>query len=186
MPHVGETPPDSSRYWYGAAEEDRRRRAVDVLQAFRLYRAAEVAMRRRTRESMSMGENELLVLRYLLKASGEGRSVSPSELTRYLGVSTASTTAIIDRLEESGHVTRMPHPTDRRSILVVATPESDAEVRATLGGMHDRMMAAVIDLSPEESATVIACLSRLQDAVDEVDPQGRGGAARSSSVDVDV
>lgn len=170
MPDVEETRAGSSRYWYGATEEDRRQRAVEVLQAFRLYRAAEIAMRRRTRESMSMGENELLVLRYLLKASGEGRSVSPSELTRYLGVSTASTTAIIDRLEKSGHVTRVPHPSDRRSILVVATDESDAEVRATLGKMHERMMSAVIDMSPEESAIVVATLARLQEAVDEVDP----------------
>jgi len=66
---------ETSRYWYGASEEDRRRRAVDVLQAFRVYRAAEVAMRRRTRDSMSMGENELLVLRYLLRAAGQERQV---------------------------------------------------------------------------------------------------------------
>lgn len=169
-----EQTPADSRYWYGASEEDRRHRAVDVLQAFRLYRAAEVAMRRRTRESMSMGENELLVLRYLLKAAGENRQVSPSELTRYLGVSTASTTAIIDRLERSGHVTRVPHPTDRRSIHVFATPESDLEVRQTLGRMHERMMAAVLDMTPEESAVVMACLARLQDAVDEVDPHATG------------
>lgn len=161
-----------SRYWYGASDEDRTRRAVDVLQAFRVYRAAEVAMRRRTRESMSMGENELLVLRYLLKAAGESRQVSPSELTRYLGVSTASTTAIIDRLERSGHVTRVPHPTDRRSIFVVATKESDVEVRQTLGEMHGRMMSAVIDMTPEESAIVVQCLARLQDAVDRVQRDG--------------
>lgn len=165
-----ENGPEASRYWYGASEEDRRRRAVDVLQAFRVYRAAEVAMRRRTRESMSMGENELLVLRYLLRAAGQERQVSPSEITRYLGVSTASTTAIIDRLEKSGHVTRIPHPTDRRSIHIVATTASDEEVRATLGAMHTRMMSAVVDMTPEESAAVVACLGRLQDAVDQVDP----------------
>jgi DNA-binding MarR family transcriptional regulator len=173
---MDQTAADDAHYWYGSSEEDRRRRAVDVLQAFRLYRAAEVAMRRRTRESMAMGENELLVLRYLLKASGEGRSVSPSELTRYLGVSTASTTAIIDRLEKSGHVTRVPHPSDRRSIHIVATAASDAEVRATLGKMHERMMGAVLDMTPEESAIVIACLSRLQDAVDQVDPHAEAAA----------
>ncbi len=32
------------------------------------------------------------------------------------------------------------------------------------------MMAAVVDMTPEESAAVIACLGRLQDAVDQVDP----------------
>lgn len=158
----------SRLYWYGSDTEDRRRRGIDVLQAFRLYRAAESAMQRRTRESMAMGENDLLVLRYLLKARTDGRMVSPSELTRYLGVSTASTTAIIDRLEKSHHVTRVAHPHDRRSIHVVATDDSDDEVRATLGDMHSRMMSAVIDMTPEESAAVIACLTRMQDAVDQV------------------
>lgn len=181
---MDDTETATSRYWYGTSDEDRRQRAVDVLQAFRLYRAAEVAMRRRTRESMSMGENELLVLRYLLKAANEKRSVSPSELTRYLGVSTASTTAIIDRLEKSGHVTRVPHPSDRRSIHVVATAASDDEVRATLGKMHERMMSAVLDMTPEESATVIACLARLQDAVDQVDPHAE--VSRSEPVDVSL
>lgn len=171
-------PPVSSPYWYGDDADARRRRAVDVLEAFRLYRAAEVAMRRRTRESMSMGENDLLVLRYLLKAQRENRAVSPGELTRYLGVSTASMTAIIDRLERSAHVRREAHPTDRRSIRVVATVESDSEVRETLGAMHDRMLDAVLEMSPEESATVIACLARLQDAVDQVQPHPSAAAVR--------
>ena len=164
--------PDSTtaHYWYRDGDDDRQRRAVDVLQAFRLYRAAELAMRRRTRESMAMGENELLVLRYLLKAQGEDRLVSPSELARYLAVSTASTTAIIDRLEKSGHIVRQPHPTDRRSIHVIATEKSDREVRDTLGPMHARMMDAVRDMTPDEARIVVECLSRLQDAVDQVSP----------------
>ena len=162
----------TAHYWYSDGDDDRQRRAVEVLQAFRVYRAAELAMRRRTREAMSMGENELLVLRYLLKAQSEDRRVSPSELARYLAVSTASTTAIIDRLEKSGHIVRRPHPTDRRSIHVIATEKSDQEVRETLGTMHARMMDAVRDMTPDESRIVIECLSRLQDAVDQMEPHG--------------
>jgi DNA-binding MarR family transcriptional regulator len=179
---VEESASESSRYWYGADDADKRRRAIDVLQALRLYRAAEIAMRRRTRESMSMGENELLVLRYLLRAGSDGRSVSPSELTRYLGVSTASTTAIIDRLEKSGHVRRVPHPTDRRSIHVIATADSDSEVRATLGQMHDRMMEAVVDMPPEESAAVVRFLTRLHEAVDQVDAHVSAGRTPPADV----
>ena len=160
-----------SAYWYGEDRDDRRERAVALLQAFRLYRAAEVAMRRRTREAMSMGENDLLVLRYLLRAQREGRRVSPSELTRYLGVSTASMTAIIDRLEKSRHVRRERHETDRRSIHVIPTAETDHEVRATLGKMHERMLAAVIDMTPEEDRIVTETLARLQAAVDQGDAE---------------
>lgn len=163
-------PTDPHRgYWYADSDEAQRRRAIDLLQAFRLYRAAEVAMRRRTRESMSMGENDLLVLRYLLKAQQRGEMVSPGELARYLAVSTASMTAIIDRLEKSGHVRRERHATDRRSIYVVPTVDTDEEVRATLGDMHQRMLGAVLDMSAEETAIVMECLARLQTAVDQVD-----------------
>ncbi len=157
---------DEVTYWYGDEPADRRRRSKAVLEALRIYRAAEVAMRRRTRDSMSMGENELLVLRYLLR--DKTRRVRPGELTRYLGLSTASTTAILDRLERSGHIVRSANPDDRRSIFIESTPRADAEVRRTLGNMHDRMLAAVIDMSPEESAAVVAFLHRMSDAVDGV------------------
>jgi len=153
-------------YWYGEEPVGRRSRSKAVLEALRIYRAAEVAMRRRTRDSMSMGENELLVLRYLLRdTTGH---VRPGELTRYLGLSTASTTALLDRLERSGHIVRVANPADRRSLFVQSTPRADAEVRQTLGMMHDRMLAAVIDMSPEDSATVVGFLRRMSDAVDGV------------------
>ncbi|WP_150952071.1 MarR family winged helix-turn-helix transcriptional regulator [Microbacterium testaceum] len=164
-PAVSDAPPEVT-YWYGDEPADRRQRGKAVLEALRIYRAAEVAMRRRTRDSMSMGENELLVLRYLLRDST--RQVRPGELTRYLGLSTASTTAILDRLERSGHVTRAANPDDRRSIFIQATPRAHAEVRQTLGNMHDRMLAAVIDMTPDESAAVVAFLRRMSDAVDGV------------------
>jgi DNA-binding MarR family transcriptional regulator len=159
-----------SGYWYGDDDDDARRRAVEVLEAFRLYRAADTAMRRRTRDAMAMGENDLLTLRYLLKAEREGRIVQPAELSRYLGVSTASTTAIIHRLERSNHVRRAPHPTDRRAIVVVPTVETDHEVRRTLGAMHARMFEAVSGMSPEDGRVVIDCLARMQAAVDAVEP----------------
>lgn len=173
----------SPHYWYPSQTDGGgRERGIAVLQAFRVYRAAEAAMRRRTRDSMSMGENELLVLRYLLKAQGEGRLVAPTELSRYLGISTASTTALIDRLQASGHVVRQPHPSDRRSVHIVATDETDTEVRATLGRMHERMIAAVSHLDERDAAVVIETLARLQRAVDEVDahaPDPHAGRERS-------
>jgi DNA-binding MarR family transcriptional regulator len=167
-------PDGEMTYWYGDEPADRRQRSKAVLESLRVYRAAEVAMRRRTRDSMSMGENELLVLRYLLR--DPKRQVRPGELTRYLGLSTASTTAILDRLERSGHITRSANPDDRRSIFIAVTPRADAEVRQTLGNMHDRMLAAVIDMTPDESAAVVAFLRRMSDAVD-------GVAAEAPAVD---
>jgi DNA-binding MarR family transcriptional regulator len=43
---------------------------------------------------------------------------TPGELSRYTGLSTGSTTAMIDRLERSGLVMRRDNPDDRRGTLV--------------------------------------------------------------------
>ncbi len=127
-------------------------------------------MRRRTRDSMRMGETDLLAVRYLLSAQRAGRAVSPKDLAAYLKISSASTTILIDRLVKSGHVQRQPHPTDRRALIIVATSETDAEVRATLGPMHKRMMGIAESLSPTDAAIVASFLERIRDAVDAVEP----------------
>jgi len=153
----------STGYWYTA---DDTRRGVAVLDALREYRASEAAMRRRMRAAMRMGETDLLAIRYLLKQQGLGVSVSPKDLAAQLGISSASTTVLIDRLVRSGHVERRPHPTDRRALVIVPTIASHREVRATLGDLHRRMMDVAQSLSDEEAAIVLAFLDRMSEAVD--------------------
>jgi DNA-binding MarR family transcriptional regulator len=159
---------EASGYWY--PDDDATRRGVDVLNALRRYRAAESAMRRRTRDSMGMGETDLLAVRYLLQAQRSDRQVSPKDLAKYLKISSASTTILIDRLVKSNHVRREPHPTDRRALVIVPTTETDAEVRETLGTMHRRMMHIAESLSPAEARTISAFLEEIREAVDEIDP----------------
>lgn len=150
-------------YWYGEGAEDRRNSRV--MHALREYRSAEMAMRRRTQDSMAMGENELVVLRYLARASASATDTTPADLARHLGLSTASITALLDRLERSDHVRRERHPTDRRKILVRATPHTEDEMRGELGDMHERMMRATSGLSPVEADAVTAFLERMRCAV---------------------
>ncbi|ASN52571.1 MarR family winged helix-turn-helix transcriptional regulator [Sinomonas sp. R1AF57] len=161
--------PHTGGYWY---EQDPPRGSlpVAVLNALRDYRASESAMRRRTREAMSMGETDLLALRYLLEAEARGVSVSPKDLRGRLGITSASMTSLVDRLVRSGHVTREPHPTDRRALILRPTPGSDHEVRQTLGSMHERMIEVARSLSEDEAKTVLAFLTRMREAVDTIDP----------------
>ena len=157
--------PQSSGYWYSS---DRTGRGVAVLNALRDYRAAEAAMRRRTRSAMRMGETDLLAIRFLLKSQAAGRIVTPKDLAAHLSISTASTTVLIDRLVRSGHVERRPHPTDRRALVIAPTIASDDEVRATLGEMHRRMIDVAEELEADEAVAVLDFLERMRDAVDSV------------------
>lgn len=157
---------NGASYWYGGDDDAR---STAVLEAMRAYRAAEVAMRRRTQQAMDMGENELLVLRYLARARQREEYVTPVTLSRYLGITSASTTALLDRLAKSGHITRMPNPGDRRSIIITSSERAEEEIRHTLSSMHDRMMHVVRARSAEERATIIDFLDEMREAVDEID-----------------
>lgn len=158
------TRPALPGYWYSI--DSTYPGPVQVLEALRGYRTAEQAMRRDTRESMGMGERDVQALRYLMEADRARESVTPRGLANRLGISSASTTALLDRLESSGHIARRPHPTDRRSMVIVATGQTDCEVRTTLGGMHQRMHAAAARLDPAQAATVIAFLHEMTQAID--------------------
>lgn len=54
---------------------------------------------------------------------------TPSELSAYTGLSSGSTTAMIDRLEKSGLVQRQRNPHDRRGTHVVLNKEAALKVR---------------------------------------------------------
>ncbi len=83
-----------------------------MLNALRRYRSAENAAQRRAREALGVGENALLALRVLLDAEQAGRRVNSKQLAEELGITAASTSALVDRLVRSGHVERpLPTPT---------------------------------------------------------------------------
>lgn len=164
--------PSPPSYWYSDSTDDER--GGRIMEAMRAYRSSEMAMRRRTQESMAMGENELLVLRFLARAAATGSPVTPIDLARHLGVSTASMTALLDRLEKSGHLQRRPHPSDRRKVLVSSTAQADDEIRDTLTDMHARMMRATRGMTEEETVAVTEFLNRMRCAV--ADLCGAGGS----------
>ena len=155
----------ASGYWY--APDDGLDPPVAILQALRDYRTSEMATRRSARDSMGMGETDLLALRHLLRAASTGEQVGPKDLSRVLGITTASTTSLIDRLVANGHVRREPHPTDRRSLVIVPTVGAESEVRATLGHMHRRMMEVAEAMSVEDARVVITFLRRMGAAISE-------------------
>lgn len=155
-------------FWYDEAPAGERERAREVLEALRLYRAAERAMRRRTRDEMSMGENELLALRFLLRQPGHG--TRPRDLAAYLGISTAAVTVIIDRLERSGHLRRTPDESDATLTLIHTTAHADDDVRHTLGQMHQLMYGVASRMEPEAQRHVALFLREMADAVDGIAP----------------
>ena len=168
----------SSGYWY---PEHGVPSSVDVLNLLRRYRAAEGAMRARTRSSMGMGETDLLALRTLLQAQRRGEVMRQRDLAAALRLASPSITALVDRLTKSGHVRREPHPDDRRATIVVPTKDTDDEVRATLGEMHRRMIGVIDDMDEGERHAVADFLARMAGAIEQVDEHAEPGQGDAAS-----
>jgi DNA-binding MarR family transcriptional regulator len=74
---------------------------------------------------------EMLTLEHLDADGGLG----PSELARRLQMTTGAVTALVDRLEAGGHVTRAPHPSDRRRVVITRTQKADEDITEEVAPM---------------------------------------------------
>lgn len=111
----------------------------------------------------NLGHSELRALECLVR-SPHGLV----ELARELGVTPAASTAIVDRLEARGHVTRQPHPSDGRRTQVLLTDNGREEVLGYLMPMFAALAAVDGDLDPAERAAVERFLAGCIDAIRRV------------------
>ncbi|MEL4320502.1 MarR family transcriptional regulator [Leifsonia sp. YIM 134122] len=152
----------------GQAGVDAQGDGPNVLEALQVYRAAEAAMRRRTGAAMGLGESDILALRFVLDNHAAGRVTAPKDITEYLGISSASTSVLLTRLERGGFVERRPSTVDRRSIEVVPTPAAEGDTGPMLAVANAQMADATQELTPEEAVVVTSFLARMRETVDRI------------------
>jgi hypothetical protein len=68
---------------------------------------------------------------------------------------------VIDRLEQSGYVRRVPDPTDRRRVIVVLVPERMAGLSATMARVGDKSATEIGQYSEAELAVIDDFLTRM-------------------------
>lgn len=102
---------------------------------------------------------------HTLEILGQQSPLRMKELAAKMGVTTGTLTVNIDRLEKQGLVARIPHETDRRSILVTLTAAGEELFREH----HDHHLHLTRELqaalTPEETAQFAAILAKLTQAL---------------------
>lgn len=134
---------------------------VRVLDALRDWRAAEERLSEASRRLMKLGDNDMRALRYIVVVTDRGDVATARGIAEHLGISSAATTKLLDRLERGDHIRRRPHPHDRRSSSIVITPETRSAAETTVGREHARRFRVAAALSPEERDVVIRFLGEL-------------------------
>lgn len=87
--------------------------------------------------------------------------LSPTELARRVGLSTAATTTSIDRLVALGHVHREPNPQDRRGVIVVPSSASRVAAMSRLMPMIASIDDALDEFDDAEQAVITRYLDRV-------------------------
>ena len=94
--------------------------------------------------------------------------VSPKDIIAYLGLTSGSGTALIDRLEKAGYIARIPNPQDRRGVLVALDANNAAEIVALHVRISERYHAATADLSDENLKAIETYLRSVEALSEEV------------------
>lgn len=138
---------------------------MSAMQSVRAFADAMDRMHGGIRSDMDMNASDLAALRMMIVREHRGEWVSPHEIAAHLSISTASTTKLLDRLTESGHLERRPHPHDRRARIVVLTDAARSEFYRHFGARMGRMRGAMEDYSDEELRAIVRFLGDMESAL---------------------
>ena len=99
-------------------------------------------------------ESELTTARtHVLWTLGAAGPSTQQAIATALGVSARNVTGLVDGLVGSGHVSREPHPTDRRATLVTLTATGEA-VHRSLVDSHEQLARRLFEQVPDEQLAV--------------------------------
>ena len=118
--------------------------------------AVEPAVARRA----GLSTSELQALRHLMDGSR-----GPVELSHLLGVTSAASSGVVDRLAARGHVQRRPHPDDGRRTQVEVTETGRQEVDAMLQPLQARLIEVDAAFDESERAVVRRYLQGVTEAL---------------------
>ena len=103
-----------------------------------------------------------LVLGILADAESQ---LPPNEIAERLILSRASVTSLLDSLERRGYVRRLPHPTDRRMLLIELTDVGRRIAHEFRLVVHRHQKEWMATLSEKEQDQLVNMLHRLQAAL---------------------
>jgi DNA-binding MarR family transcriptional regulator len=140
-----------------------------VMQAWRSFIRAKAEIRRaihRELRAHGLTGAQLDILRVLAESGSEG--VKLNEISQRLYVTSGNITGLIDRLEEAGHLARIPHAEDRRITLAVLTPAGRAIFEQIYPSHISRVNMLLSALTTAEQKLLTDLLVRIADQAAEM------------------
>jgi DNA-binding MarR family transcriptional regulator len=115
--------------------------------------------------AMELNSTDLHAMEFLARV----RTSTPTALATELGVSTPAATFAVDRLSARGHVSRQPHPDDRRKTVVAPSSAALDEVVELLAPLTGGLAAHLAGMSAEDRRVVRQFLDGVLDVYRSAD-----------------
>ncbi|MEI3843317.1 MULTISPECIES: MarR family winged helix-turn-helix transcriptional regulator [Microbacterium] len=144
----------------GLSEEDVEQ-SFAVMEALGTWQSAARALSEASARFMRLNETDMRAIRVIMRAQQRGEVATPKLIAQEVGISSASTTKLVDRLVAGGHLIRSAHPTDRRTVAIRVTASTRRSAHDTIGRQHARRFAVAAAMSPVERGAVIRFLERM-------------------------
>jgi MarR family transcriptional regulator, 2-MHQ and catechol-resistance regulon repressor len=136
-----------------------------------LCRAGDLLMdlhNRQTRQDYQLSPSAREILAII---EGAGEALEPSVIAERLLITTGSMTSLLDTLQKRGLIRRLPHPGDRRKLLVDITPDAQLIVDEFLPSFHAREHELISSaLTPAEQTLLLRLLAKIQQAAIQAGP----------------
>lgn len=91
--------------------------------------------------------------------------MTPKEISHYTGLTTGSTTAMLDRLEQAEFIRRKPNPDDRRGALIEIHEKWTQTVSPMVSGIQKAQSELIASYSDAELEVIADFLTRFTDNV---------------------
>jgi DNA-binding MarR family transcriptional regulator len=121
-----------------------------------------------------MHPTDVRALITLMDARRAGEEVTAGRLGEALGLNSAGTTALVDRLESAGHVRRVRTPSDRRRVVIEVQERAVELGWSFFGPLIERAAALLRGYDERELAAIRGFLTQVRDAAAGASPPGPG------------
>jgi DNA-binding MarR family transcriptional regulator len=139
--------------------------AREVIDLLRTFSVESNRLTEAFAERHGMHHTDLRALLAVLNAEQRGEPLTPGELSAAVGLSSGSTTALIDRLERHGHLRRVRGDADRRRVRLHYDPAGLAVAQGFFGPLGVRSRKVMDEFTPGEMATVARFLRAMTQTI---------------------
>jgi DNA-binding MarR family transcriptional regulator len=112
-----------------------------------------------------LGRTDVRALVAIMDAARSGSAVTAGALGSAVELSSASVTALVDRLERAGHVRRVRDDADRRRVVLEMSDAAMASGAEFFGGLQRDLVAAMADFSDGDLDVVRRFLTAMTDVI---------------------